>query len=728
MHLRYQRDQIDTIQSRVEDLFQQYAEQLSTTEFREAILDEFSRCISGQMQVEAERQQLKEEYDQHREVLNAIFEADPSGLAVVAGAELRFVYANPAYRFIIPETGIDPIGQPYSQIWGCEEDGCYAEQIERVVATGKPYQQTGYERRFPDGAARIFSLQARRIDWGGQPAALIILWDITETTQAEQSTLASERRVSTILASITDCCYFLDREWRFTRINDPALVIFHKTMAEMLGKRFWDVFPEARGTVIEEKYSLAMREQVPVHYQTLSPISGLWVEVQAYPSTEGMFVIFRDITRIIEKEKELQQLNRTLRALNSSSQAMIRAVDETSYLAEACQIITRDCGHALVWIGYAGEDAAKTVRPVAFGGFEAGYLDTLNVTWADEERGRGPTGTAIRTGKASLCRNMLTDPMFKPWREEALKRGYASSISLPLTTNGKVIGAITIYSSEPDPFSEAEIKLLGELADNLAYGIQTLRLRAVQAQMEETMRQSLEREKKLIESEASFHESQARMEVQRRLLDQREQERLQIARDLHDGPVQELAGVNFALQNLLMEDCEAEVAAQLQEIRMAVVAQIGELRTYASVLRPPALSAFGLGKAIRSHLDTFHGRHPEMHTHFEESQVGELLSEEMRLAFYRIYQEAMANVAKHSQATDIHIRLEKSPTQVTLVIEDDGVGFTIPRDWVELARGGHLGLVGLRERAEAIGGRVEIATTPRHGTRVTVVVPLDNQG
>ena len=70
----------------------------------------------------------------------------------------------------------------------------------------------------------------------------------------------------------------------------------------------------------------------------------------------------------------------------------------------------------------------------------------MRITWADSERGRGPTGTAIRTGQPSICRNMLTDPTFLPWREEALKRGYASSLVVPLKEGDKAFGAITIYS------------------------------------------------------------------------------------------------------------------------------------------------------------------------------------------------------------------------------------------------------------------------------------------
>jgi PAS domain S-box-containing protein len=175
---------------------------------------------------------------------------------------------------------------------------------------------------------------------------------------------------------------------------------------------------------------------------------------------------------------------RLLRALGDSSDAMLRARNERDYLDEVCRIIVKDCGHAMVWIGYAQEDEGKTVRPVAYAGFEEGYLETLRITWADTERGRGPTGTAIRTGKPGGCANMLKDPRFKPWRAEAIKRGYASSMVLPLMGDGKAFGAITIYSREPDAFSKDEVELLAELADDLAYGIAAIRMRAAHAKTE----------------------------------------------------------------------------------------------------------------------------------------------------------------------------------------------------------------------------------------------------
>ena len=103
---------------------------------------------------------------------------------------------------------------------------------------------------------------------------------------------------------------------------------------------------------------------------------------------------------------------------------------------------------------------------MAYAGFDSGYIESLKITWEDTLRGRGPTGTAIRTGKTQVCRNLLTDPNFAPWRKQATERGYKSSIVLPLMSQGKAFGAINIYSPEVDPFSEDEVKLLSELASD----------------------------------------------------------------------------------------------------------------------------------------------------------------------------------------------------------------------------------------------------------------------
>ena len=197
--------------------------------------------------------------------------------------------------------------------------------------------------------------------------------------------------------------------------------------------------------------------------------------------------------------QELHRLNRILTAQNRSSKLMRYATDEKQYLHDVCHIVVDACKNTMVWIGYALQDEKKSIIPVAYAGFEKSYLDTLSLTWADTERGQGPTGTAIRTGKPQRCRNMLTDPAFHYWREEAQKRGYASSIAIPISLKDTVLGALSLYSGEPDTFSDDEIALLVEMADDLAFGINALHLRSAHLQAETAVRQSEENFRCLVE-------------------------------------------------------------------------------------------------------------------------------------------------------------------------------------------------------------------------------------
>ncbi|MBC7347542.1 MAG: GAF domain-containing protein, partial [Clostridia bacterium] len=182
-----------------------------------------------------------------------------------------------------------------------------------------------------------------------------------------------------------------------------------------------------------------------------------------------------DVTERKRMEEEVRRVNRALRVLSQGNEAVVRAADEATLLKEICCLLVQDGGYRLAWVGFAEQDGAKTVRPVAQAGFEEGYLETVTITWDDSETGRGPTGTAIRSGRPAVVKNMLTDPAYTPWREEATRRGYASSIALPLTAEGYTFGALNIYAPKPDAFAPEEVELLCRLADDLAFGIQALR-------------------------------------------------------------------------------------------------------------------------------------------------------------------------------------------------------------------------------------------------------------
>lgn len=196
----------------------------------------------------------------------------------------------------------------------------------------------------------------------------------------------------------------------------------------------------------------------------------------------------RDV-ELTASDKSLHRLNRELRAISNCNQVLVRSEDEQTLLNNICRIICAEADYCLAWVGYAEHDAAKTVRPAAWAGAEDGYLKNANITWADTERGRGPTGTAIRSGASVCVQDFAIDPQAALWRASALQRGYRSSLALPLPDeDGDIFGALNIYSTEPNTFTPEEIRLLEELAGDLAFGIMVLRSRLERQQAEAELR------------------------------------------------------------------------------------------------------------------------------------------------------------------------------------------------------------------------------------------------
>jgi PAS domain S-box-containing protein len=210
--------------------------------------------------------------------------------------------------------------------------------------------------------------------------------------------------------------------------------------------------------------------------------------------------------------RERRRVDRARQALSRCNHVLIRAGDEPQFLRELCRVIVDIAGYRLCWVGYAEHNEAKSVRPVAHAGYEEGYLETVRVTWADTERGHGPVGRAIRTREPAVFRDVTHDPDFAPWRAEALRRGYASVVGIPLLSGSEVLGALAIYASDPDAFDDDEVQLLRVLADDLSYGIVALRTRAACQEAEEALRRAHnELERRVEERTAELSRANARL-------------------------------------------------------------------------------------------------------------------------------------------------------------------------------------------------------------------------
>ncbi|MDA8415281.1 MAG: ATP-binding protein [Desulfobacteraceae bacterium] len=187
------------------------------------------------------------------------------------------------------------------------------------------------------------------------------------------------------------------------------------------------------------------------------------------------FLIRKSESNIKNRKKVLEKLNRALKAYSECNQTLIRADNEIELMQDICRIIVEAGGFSVAWVGIAEKDTDKTIKPIAQWGDTQGYLKNLNVSWSNRDLGRGPTGTAIKTGKPVIVKYIEYDPRWEIWRENALRHGFRSSISLPLISGGRPFAALVIFSGDVCAFDD-EVKLLSELADDLAYGITSLRV------------------------------------------------------------------------------------------------------------------------------------------------------------------------------------------------------------------------------------------------------------
>ncbi|MBF0352589.1 MAG: GAF domain-containing protein [SAR324 cluster bacterium] len=192
-------------------------------------------------------------------------------------------------------------------------------------------------------------------------------------------------------------------------------------------------------------------------------------------SLDCFLVDGKDITEYQLSNISLIEAHRALKVLSQGNQAVVYAEEEEPLLRQICEILVNEGGFRMAWIGWASDDKEQRIVPVAEAGFTDGYLKTIRLSWGDNEYGRGPSGIAVRTGKPSIVQDMLYNPQYRSWRENAIKRRYASSMAIPLVSEGKVLGCLNIYASEPYAFRPDEVQLLKQLADNLMYGVIHLR-------------------------------------------------------------------------------------------------------------------------------------------------------------------------------------------------------------------------------------------------------------
>ncbi|MCC6187700.1 MAG: GAF domain-containing protein [Anaerolineales bacterium] len=338
--------------------------------------------------------------------------------------------------------------------------------------------------------------------------------------------------------------------------------------------------------------------------------------------------------------------------------------------------------------------------------------------------GEGVAGQVVATGEAQIVNDYqhsrLRSPVFKTSPFDAV-------LGVPLRWEDQVFGALSVVDrAARRPFIQDDVQVLRLFADLASIALKKAELYAQLRRAGEELEQKVARRTEQL-SRAQTELARKADELQRVLaitVRVQEEERSRIARDLHDNSNQLLAGTLYELQaaqeSLISQ--HPQMAVQKLETAKGLLRRIeAENRQIIAGLRPPVLDAQGLVPALNWQATNLQ-RHHTINCVFRVAGQPARLRPEAELAVFRIVQEALNNVVTHAQARLVRVRLEFQPRQLRVTIEDDGVGFDAAIMPQEPSHG--IGLIGIQERAQSVGGRLQITSQPAQGTRILLEVPL----
>ncbi len=462
-----------------------------------------------------ERKRVEQALRESEERWRTVVESEPECVKVL-DHEGKVVEMNPAGLEMIQATLADVRGKHASGLV-VEEDRASFEEMVRAVFRGEARHLI----------FDMIGLKGRRLTL---EAISVPLWDLTDKSRVKflvgiTRDITERKRVEAALRQ---------SEERFRTMFEQAplgIALVNSQSGQIIeaNTRYAEIIGRTRKDINQIDWmSITQPDDLQANMDNLArlnagQISGfsaerrclhldgsvIWINLTVAaiqggdPQQPRHLAMIEDITTRKQAEDALRRLNRELRAVSDCNQILVRAEDEQTLLNTICHIICDEAGYRMAWVGYAEHGESKAVRPVAWAGSESGYLATASITWADSERGQGPTGTAIRSGESVYVQDYVADPRVSSWRENALQRGYRSSIALPLKDEcANIFGALNIYSAEPNAFTTNEIRLLEELANDLAYGITALRARIERKQAEIALRESEARYRLIAENSA----------------------------------------------------------------------------------------------------------------------------------------------------------------------------------------------------------------------------------
>jgi len=398
----------------------------------------------------------------------------------------------------------------------------------------------------------------------------------------------------------------------------------------------------------------------------------------------------------------IQQNEKRLASLNQISSTISQSLELHQVLDNAIDNVIDVMQVDIAWIYLLNEEADELVMSVYRGIPEevANSLDRLKV-------GEGFNGRVAQTGEPMLVEDASQNSRLT--KEVVRKYGIKSQLIVPLRCRNKVNGTLCVAVYSQRMFQQEEVELLTVIGNQIGVAIENAKLYKSQQEVAEQLR--------TMQENLRFY--------LRQVTNAQEEERKRISHELHDETIQALVALSRRLDTIASKNkgLSADISQEVEEIWQKINDIIREVRRLSQDLRPAALDRLGLLPALEwlaSQVTEYSGIATKV------SVVGKQrrLAEEVELVLFRIIQEALRNVWRHSQANEAGIKVEFEQSKVKITVSDNGKGFNLPEKIEGLTRHGKLGLTGMYERAQLIGGRLTLQSNPGSGTSVSIEMPV----
>jgi PAS domain S-box-containing protein len=639
-----------------------------------------------QLGPEIERKKAAEE-------LHRFSELSPDMLCVVGLEDGRFKKVNKACYDMLGYSTDELLTKTYRDLLHPDDHNTLKNVVDRL----KNNEFVGYfENRFlcKDGEYKWLAWTAQL--YSKDNTVYASAKDIDSIKEANEAIRKSALKLYTIFESISDGFCTVDTNWEFTYINKEFEIITPFKREDLLGTKVWEVFPRLVGKDFYQHFQKAVNTQQAQHFETYVKRFDTWYAITAYPSEEGLSVYLRNITDAKKLQLMLDVERKVLELSADSDNKLTNVIDyflseiEGNFQGIRCAVVrTRTKKIALKCISAPNlpTEYAQLISET-----EEGEINNRTVFFNNNQ-------VHFETGS-----NKSAPASLSKWLEE--EAGLQAAWYFPVeASNNKVLATLVVYHKEDREPAPDELQIL-----NRARGIMGLLIEKHLA--EQALRKSHMKLRKL----TSFVQNA------------RENELKSLAREIHDelGQVLTALKIDVTLLYRKLEDADnqpalEEVRNSIAEIKGVVDESIFSVRRIVRDLRPVVLDDLGLLSEIETRVQEFSRKmniEVPLVTKVDKLQLGQEKATEV----FRIFQEILANISRHSEASKVIVQISYNESnELEIEVKDNGKGFLLLQKGKQT-----FGLLGMHERALTIGGKLNIKSVPGKGTTVMLKVPVNS--